>query len=268
VVIGLLGRTLFKGKTEIVPAIIGCTSVFLSFVVSFLSVLALYRYVAPDADGSRVFTRELFTWIEMGAFRVPFKLHLDALSSVMILVVTGVGFLIHVYSYGYMHKDPSQYRFFAYMNLFTCAMLILVLGGNFLLMFIGWEGVGLCSYLLIGFWFEKDWHDRRQSCPSPTVWRLLGSFCMLLMSRSWSLDYQTIFAEAPHKLVAARTVTAITMLLFIGAIGNRRRYRCMCGCETRWKAQRRRARSFTPPRWSPPASHGFANNAVLDAPAA
>jgi NADH-quinone oxidoreductase subunit L len=223
VVIGLLGRTFFKGKTEIVPAIIGCASVFLSFVVSFLSVLALYRYVAPDADGSRVFTRELFTWIEMGAFKVPFKLHLDALSSLMILVVTGVGFLIHVYSYGYMHKDPSQYRFFAYMNLFTCAMLILVLGGNFLLMFIGWEGVGLCSYLLIGFWFEKD--SAATAGKKAFVTNRIGDFgfvlgMLLMFSVFGSLDYQTIFAEAPHKLVAGGgIVTAITMLLFIGAIG-------------------------------------------------
>ncbi|UCD59095.1 MAG: NADH-quinone oxidoreductase subunit L, partial [Candidatus Hydrogenedentota bacterium] len=136
--IGLLGRRFFKGRTEIVPSIIGCTSVFLSFVMSVLCVLAL-RQVSPNEEGARVFMREVFMWIDIGAFKVPFEFQLDALSAVMILVVSGVGFLIHVYSHGYMHKDEGQYRFFAYMNLFTCAMLILVLGGNFLLMFIGWE---------------------------------------------------------------------------------------------------------------------------------
>jgi NADH-quinone oxidoreductase subunit L len=220
--IGLLGPKFFKGKTELVPGIIGCTSVFLSFVVSVLSVIALYRYIEP-VEGSRVFTREVFTWIEMGAFKVPFKLQLDALSSLMILVVSGVGFLIHVYSYGYIHKDPSQYRFFAYMNLFTCAMLILVLGGNFLLMFIGWEGVGLCSYLLIGFWFEKD--SAATAGKKAFVTNRIGDFgfvlgMLLIFSVFGTLDYQTVFAEAPHKLMAGGgIVTAITMLLFLGATG-------------------------------------------------
>ena len=93
--VGLLGRTFFKGKTELVPSIIGCSSLFLSFIMSVLCVLAL-RHVQPNEEGVRIFTREVFTWIEMGAFKVPFKFQLDALSAVMILVVSGVGFLIHV----------------------------------------------------------------------------------------------------------------------------------------------------------------------------
>ncbi len=220
--IGLLGRKFFQGKTELVPGVIGCAAVFLSFVVSVLCVLA-FRNVEPNAEGVRVFTRELFTWIDVGAFKVPFKLQLDALSSVMILVVSGVGFLIHVYSYGYMHKDDSQYRFFAYMNLFACAMLILVLGGNFLLMFIGWEGVGLCSYLLIGFWFEKD--SASNAGKKAFVVNRIGDFgfalgMMLIFVTFGTLDYQTVFAEAPHVLVANGTiVTLITLFLFIGATG-------------------------------------------------
>ena len=91
----------------------------------------------------------------LGAFEVPWAFRLDPLSGMMILVVTGVGFLIHVYSIGYMHEDPSFYRYFAYPNLFMFSMLTLVLANNYLLMFVGWEGVGLCSYLLIGFWFFK-----------------------------------------------------------------------------------------------------------------
>ena len=221
-VIGLLGRAFFKGKTELVPAVIGCASVFLSFVMSALCVLAL-RSVAPNEEGVVVFTRDFFTWIAIGSFKVPFTLQLDALSSVMILVVSGVGFLIHVYSKGYIHGDEGQYRFFAYMNLFTCAMLILVLGGNFLLMFIGWEGVGLCSYLLIGFWFEKD--SAANAGKKAFVVNRIGDFgfvlgMMLIFSKFGTLDYQTIFAEAPHLLpVGGAVVTAITMFLFIGAMG-------------------------------------------------
>ena len=95
------------------------------------------------------------TWIEAGGFRVPFSLLLDPLSAVMILVVTGVGSLIHIYSLGYMAHDEERVRYFSYLNLFTFFMLLLVLGGSLPLMFVGWEGVGLCSYLLIGFWFKK-----------------------------------------------------------------------------------------------------------------
>ncbi|MFZ0808278.1 MAG: proton-conducting transporter membrane subunit, partial [Candidatus Sulfotelmatobacter sp.] len=95
-------------------------------------------------------------WIRSGSFSVDFAFYLDQLSLVMLLVVTGVGFLIHIYSVGYMWEDPSYYRFFAYLNLFMFFMLTLVLANNYLVMFIGWEGVGLASYLLIGFWFTKD----------------------------------------------------------------------------------------------------------------
>ena len=222
IIIGSLGRKFFMGKTELVPAVIGIGTIFLSFVMSVLCVLAL-RQLPANEEGVVVFTKEIFQWIEMGALKVPFKLQLDALSSVMILVVTGVGFLIHVYSKGYIHGDESQYRFFAYMNLFTCAMLILVLGGNFLLMFIGWEGVGLCSYLLIGFWFEKD--SAADAGKKAFVTNRIGDFgfvlgMMLIFSIFGSLDYQTVYAAAPHKLEAgAAAVTAITMFLFIGAMG-------------------------------------------------
>jgi len=100
-------------------------------------------------------------WIRSGSFAVDFAFYLDQLSLIMLLVVTGVGFLIHIYSVGYMWDDPSYYRFFSYLNLFMFFMLTLVLANNYLLMFIGWEGVGLASYLLIGFWFTKDAAARR-----------------------------------------------------------------------------------------------------------
>ena len=222
VIIGGLGRKFFMGKTELIPSVIGAGTIFLSFVVSVLCVLALRDHPANE-EGVIVFTQELFKWIEIGSLRVPAKLQLDALSSVMILVVTGVGTLIHIYSKGYMHGDESQYRFFAYMNLFTFAMLILVLGGNFLLMFIGWEGVGLCSYLLIGFWFEKD--SAATAGKKAFVTNRIGDFgfvlgMMLIFTQLGTLDYQEVFAAAPHTLeIGGAVVTAITMFLFIGAIG-------------------------------------------------
>ena len=102
----------------------------------------------------RLVVEHLGDWIAVGAFRVGIDLRLDAVSATMILVVTGIGALIHLYSIGYMAEDPRRGRFFAYLNLFVFFMLMLVLGGNYLLLYLGWEGVGLCSYLLIGFWYR------------------------------------------------------------------------------------------------------------------
>src|ERR1700712_3663909 len=97
-----------------------------------------------------------FDWINAGPVHVPFAFLIDQLSSIMLLIITGVGFLIHLYSIGYMHDDKGFGKFFAYLNLFVFFMLLLVLGSNYIIMFIGWEGVGLCSYLLIGFWYTKN----------------------------------------------------------------------------------------------------------------
>jgi len=145
---GLFGSRL--GEKPV--GIIGSAVVGLSFLVSagiFFEVLNL-----PVEE--RVITQTIYTWIQTGNFQVDISFLIDPLSLVMILVVTGVGFLIHVYSIGYMHGDRGVARYFAFLNLFTFSMLLLVLGDNFLLMFVGWEGVGLCSYLLIGFWYEND----------------------------------------------------------------------------------------------------------------
>ncbi len=114
-----------------------------------------YEFLQLPAT-ARVFEKDIYTWIASGELSVNIGFRLDALSVIMCLVVTGVGFLIHVYSVGYMHGDPGFKRFFIYLNLFVFMMLLLVTGNSLLLMFVGWEGVGLCSYLLIGFWYEKD----------------------------------------------------------------------------------------------------------------
>src|SRR5512140_1180649 len=143
----LLGKKLGR------PAVFGiaCGTVFASFLLSVAAFLHLLSL--PPAD--RSFTDLWYTWVQVGDFRANAAFLVDPLSAVMLLVVTGVGFLIHVYSIGYMGDDKSVWRYFGYLNLFIFAMLTLVLADNFFLMFIGWEGVGLCSYLLIGFWYKE-----------------------------------------------------------------------------------------------------------------
>ncbi|MBI2932300.1 MAG: NADH-quinone oxidoreductase subunit L, partial [Planctomycetes bacterium] len=145
---GLAGRRLTQsmpGKWAV--AAIACLLPAASFALSVTAVLAL-RQTGQDVLQAGM------TWIQAGAVNVAFGLRVDWLTAVMILVVTGVGTLIHIYSIGYMWDDEAFGRFFAYLNLFMCAMLVLVLADNLLLMFVGWEGVGLCSYLLIGFWYH------------------------------------------------------------------------------------------------------------------
>ena len=144
----------------------------------------------------------------------------DPLSSVMLLVITGVGFLIHVYSIGYMHDDPGYSRFFCYLNLFIFFMLLLVMGSNYLLMFVGWEGVGLCSYLLIGFWFKN--HDYNKAANKAFIMNRIGDLGLLLgviliFINFGSIDYDMVFPNASS--VSVNTLTWITILLFIGAIG-------------------------------------------------
>ena len=216
-IMGLLGRTFYAQKAERMPAVIGVGSVALSFLVSVSCVVALLQ-MEP-----RVWTYKVADWIIMGAFQAPIEFQLDPLSATMILIVTGVGLLIHIYSVGYMRGDPSFYRFFAYMNLFTSAMLILVLGGNFLMMFVGWEGVGLCSYLLIGYYFDKDF--AATAGKKAFVTNRIGDFgfvlgIMLIYHQFGTLNYQQVFAAAPQVLeYGGLAVTCITMFLFVGAIG-------------------------------------------------
>src|SRR5512138_787711 len=131
---------------------LACGSVGLAFLAAIRAVAALAGHPAEE----RAIVETAWTWMRVGDFSVDVSFLIDPLSAVMALVVTGVGFLIHVYSTGYMAEDPSYRRFFLYLNLFMFAMLTLVLADNYLLMFVGWEGVGLCSYLLIGFWYEKQ----------------------------------------------------------------------------------------------------------------
>ena len=139
-IIGLVNRNLSKGLTGTIAS----GSVLASFVVAVMIFMEKLHNPAPE-----IIT--LFDWISAGSFSAKMSFLIDPLSSIFLLVITGVGFLIHLYSTGYMHDDDGFRRFFSYLNLFVFFMLLLVLGDNFLVMFVGWEGVGLCSYLLIGF---------------------------------------------------------------------------------------------------------------------
>jgi len=201
---------------------VACGAMIGSFAVSLLSVVRLVR-LEPEA---RAIVNQVFTWIASGDFRADFTLRLDPLSAVMILVITGIGSLIHIYSTAYMHEEvDSEYaRYFSYLNLFAAFMLVLVLGANFLIMFVGWEGVGLCSYLLIGFWFQKK--SASDAGKKAFIVNRIGDWgfvlgLLLAFVRFGTIDFQDIAgAVAPMAPEAGfGTISAITLLLFVGATG-------------------------------------------------
>jgi NADH-quinone oxidoreductase subunit L len=195
---------------------IGTTTMGLAFVCS---VIAFAVLVGRHAD-QRQQVRPIWTWLQSGGFVVKMSFLVDPLSVTMILFVTGIGTLIHLYSIGYMHGDPRFSRFFAYMNLFATSMLVLVLGGSFLVTFLGWEGVGLCSYLLVSFWFERN--SAAVAGKKAFVTNRVGDFgfmlgMFLLFSKTGSLDYSGLATRiAP---LSHGTVTAIALLFFLGAMG-------------------------------------------------
>ncbi len=200
---------------------IACLAPFGSFLIS---VFAFTKLLGLPAEG-RLLTDTVFTWIAAGNFTANLTFSLDPLSSVMTLVVTGVGFLIHVYSIGYMHGDGSYSRYFSYLNLFMAMMLVLVLGGNLLLLFLGWEGVGLCSYFLIGFWYEDP--EKAYAGLKAFVVNRIGDFGFLLglfllfwslgQKGVWTIEFGSI-QEHVH-LLSPAVITAVCLLLFMGAMG-------------------------------------------------
>ena len=208
---GLLGRRL--GDRAV--AIIGCASVAGAFAISVASFMQVY-----DAKPDTFLQQDFGAWIQAGDLSVSFGLIIDSLSGVMCLVVTGVGLLIHVYSTGYMKGDAGYYRFFAYLNLFMASMLVLVTADNIVLMFLGWEGVGLCSYLLIGFWY-KGLANCSAGIKAFVVNRigdlgfLLGIFA--IWAACGSFEFSAIVAEAPN--IDSSAAFWICLLLFVGACG-------------------------------------------------
>ncbi len=206
----LFGKRIDRLAGVIASGAIG--GAFLASIITFGSVVAAGHEAAES--------HRFFDWITVGDFSVGFDLLVDQLSAVMLLVVTGVGTLIHVYSIGYMHGDARYSRFFAYLNLFVAFMLILVLAENLLLLFVGWEGVGLCSYLLIGFWFEKP--SAADAAKKAFIVNRVGDFSFLLgifllVATVGSLSMVAINAEAGA--MSAGVATAIALLLFGGATG-------------------------------------------------
>jgi NADH-quinone oxidoreductase subunit L len=195
-----------------------CFAVFASFVIAVISAVALFQ----SAHGSYPWIKNLFSWIQAGSFQVNLSLMFDPLSAVMALVVSGVGFIIHVYSVGYMAKDEGYTRYFTYLNLFTFAMLILVMASNLVLMFVGWEGVGLCSYLLIGFWFEK--HSAANAGKKAFIVNRVGDTGFLLgilfvFIHIGSGEFTVINQAISGGAVTAGLATLIAILLFVGATG-------------------------------------------------
>ena len=205
-----------KAKTAV--SIIGVGSVAAACVSAAWLVWA-FRGHAP----AEPLVFRYWSWLPVGDLQVDVALQLDQLSAVMILVVTGVGTLIHLYSVGYMHEDQGYARYFAYLNLFVFFMLTLVLGANFPVMFVGWEGVGLCSYLLIGFWFNEK--INADAGLKAFIVNRIGDFgflvaMFLIFQHTHSLDFTTVFAKAPTAFpMGDRAVTAIALFLFLGCVG-------------------------------------------------
>lgn len=208
-----LGRRLLS-KSLI--GLIGSGVILASFVVS----LGIFFEVKHDGFQPVIVT--LFDFIKVPAFNIPFAFQVDQLSALFLLIITGVGFLIHVYSTSYMHEEETQHygRYFSYLNLFVFSMLLLVLGANYVIMFIGWEGVGLCSYLLIGYWFKNN--NYNYAARKAFVMNRIGDLGFLLavfwiLGKLGTVTYSEVFSKAAA--FSNYEVTAITLLLFIGAMG-------------------------------------------------
>jgi NADH-quinone oxidoreductase subunit L len=207
-----------RPASKTLVSVIGVGVLLAAFAVS----VAVFRsFAGLHAEAPVVF--RYWSWIPVGTLQVDVAFQVDQLSTVMLLVVTGVGSLIHLFSVGYMKDDPGYARYFSYLNLFVFFMLVLVLGANFPVMFVGWEGVGLCSYLLIGFWFSEQ--VNADAGRKAFIMNRIGDFgfmvaMFMIFWSTGSLDFSTVFAHAPTALVAGSgAVTAITLFLFLGCTG-------------------------------------------------
>jgi NADH-quinone oxidoreductase subunit L len=206
-----LGR---KQLSKTLSGIIGSGVILVSFLIS------LFVFFSVKAGNTAVL--HYFNFIDVNGLKVGFDFQIDQLSSLFLLIITGVGFLIHVYSTSYMHEEDSKdfAKYFAYLNLFVFSMLLLVLGGNYVIMFIGWEGVGLCSYLLIGYWFKNT--NYTNAAKKAFVMNRIGDLGFLLavfwlLSKLGTADYHTVFANVSK--LNSTDIIGITLLLFVGATG-------------------------------------------------
>jgi NADH-quinone oxidoreductase subunit L len=211
----LVAGLLYKYIPEKITGWFASGMILLSFIISSVILVRLINGESPE-------NVVLANWINSGRLVLPFEFYVDQLTSLMLMIITGVGFLIHIYSIGYMHGDEGFNRFFSYMNLFIFFMTILVLGGNYLIMFIGWEGVGLCSYLLIGFWNRNN--EYNNAARKAFIMNRIGDLGFLLamfmiFSKFDSLTYSVVFSKALLIPGGSLFITTVTLLLFIGATG-------------------------------------------------
>ncbi|MEY2871140.1 MAG: hypothetical protein RLZZ146_1063, partial [Bacteroidota bacterium] len=215
----VINGTLGKFLPKAISGGLGTAAVFGSFILALMSFMDLSGAVPAVAA---VHTK-LFTFLHVGGFHVDFAFQFDRLSAVMTLIITGIGTLIHLYSIAYMHEDEGFYKFFAYLNLFIFNMLVLVLGANYLMLFFGWEGVGLCSYLLIGFWYKNVNYGK--AARKAFIMNRIGDLGLLMglfliYDTYGTFEYQDLFAKVFAGSASATGVnTAIALLLFIGAMG-------------------------------------------------
>lgn len=212
-----LGR---KSLSKAATTFIGSGVIFVSFLISG------YLFFQVKNNGGSLAVPSLFSFIQSGSLSIDFAFKVDALSSLFLLIITGIGFLIHVYSSSYMHEESDDHfaRFFAYLNLFVFSMLLLVLGANYVIMFIGWEGVGLCSYLLIGYWFKNN--NYNYAAKKAFIMNRIGDLGFLLAvfyinQKFGTVQYDALFSIINSKSVTFTTgdVTIICILLFVGAMG-------------------------------------------------
>jgi len=215
--IGFLINGLFrKSLSKSLTGLIGSFAILASFIVSLMIFFEVRK------EGFEPVIVKLFDFINVGSLNIPFSFQVDQLSVLFMLIITGVGFLIHVYSTAYMHDEdgPDFARYFSYLNLFVFSMLLLVIGANFVIMFIGWEGVGLCSYLLIGYWFKNIDYDN--AAKKAFIMNRIGDLGFLIaifwmISQFGSVTFSEVFSKAPTASKAV--ITGITLLLFVGATG-------------------------------------------------
>ncbi|MBS1638995.1 MAG: NADH-quinone oxidoreductase subunit L [Bacteroidetes bacterium] len=210
----LINGLLRKSLSKSVIAIIGSGVILASFVIS------LVLFFQVKSSGGQIIN--YFNLINLDKLVIPFAFQIDQLSSLFLLIITGIGFLIHLYSAAYMHEETNEHygRYFAYLNLFVFSMLLLVMGANYVIMFFGWEGVGLCSYLLIGFWFKND--NYNYAAKKAFIMNRIGDLGFLLavfwmIAKIGTVNYTDVFAATSN--FSSADITAITILLFIGAMG-------------------------------------------------
>lgn len=209
-----------RGKTA--PAALAGTIATICIATAFAVGLMMFLNILGAPEEARTIETTLFDWISVGSLSIPFTLRLDQLSSLFVLVITGVGTLIHIFSVGYMSHDETPQKFFAYLNLFCAFMLVLVLGGSLPVLFLGWEGVGLCSYLLISYWYTDP--DKASAGKKAFIVNRIGDFGFLLgmfliFTTFGSLDFVALKKLVLEMPVASGIITTIALLLFVGCTG-------------------------------------------------